>query len=468
MFRYKIAVTVALLTLLIAAAPASAELIVVAHGDKLDIDGSIAPAGTTSGKLWLFGNKDMLGPIDIRVDSGGYHTSISKADVYRLDLGSYTAYLQFPGNNDLYDVTIDGTMLRTIYKAVPDISIQGLSGGVARDKFTALMATAPIDDVLQKESVSVQEPSIILTNMYTNHAGDLYIVASTNLAPGDKITAMIDEETYKTPEYLDKFGYSTVVSKDRKINLMFNHTAAAELQPGKHFVYVHYLESGVMTIPFHRYTDFIAPTPTPVVNYYYSVTGELLGIDVNTTNPEGPKTPTPTPTPVQTYKTVLAAIHINNRTIEQHDEIYVGEKNLDVWGTLGWMSSDGYYWIQYCDGDGEKVRINNPYHFNVDNATFGGKYGAWCQYSDDIDENDPPVAFIIASPYGMNLTDILGPTPVPTKTPTPRPTPVKTTPPTTVPTTPPTPEPTPTIQVPLPWWIAVVAVAGVIVWKKQN
>ena len=63
MFRYKIAVTVALLTLLIAAAPASAELIVVAHGDKLDIDGSIAPAGTTSGKLWLFGNKDILDPI---------------------------------------------------------------------------------------------------------------------------------------------------------------------------------------------------------------------------------------------------------------------------------------------------------------------------------------------------------------------------------------------------------------------
>jgi hypothetical protein len=288
---------------------------------------------------------------------------------------------------------------------------------------------------------------------------------------------MIDEDTYQTPDYIAMMSDRTVVNgteDERMFSLTFSHTIAPQLNVGTHFIYIHYLGNGTTTIPFQRYTQFIQPTPTPAINYYFSINGELLGYGVNTTRPN--ETPTITPTPVQTYNTVLAENRTyNNRTIMQHGDVYVGEQNLNVFGTLGWMSPDETYKLQYCEWDtnGTIVTVKDPYHFFVDPALFRNYLGDWCQYDSSVYEYRPSVAFVVK--WTNNLTgnmtyDSLGrivnitPTPTPTVAPmkvsTPTPI-VKTTVPTPIPTT-------AAIIVPLPWWIALVAVAGVYLWRRYE
>ena len=106
---------------------------------------------------------------------------------------------------------------------------------------------------------------------------------------------------------------------------------------------------------------------------------------------------------------------------------------------------------------------------------FQNDYGAWCQYS-------PTEAGAIHQPVAFFVKTDLPPTPTPTATPienitvnvtptedvlnvTITPTPIANTP---VPT-PAMPVASDTIVVPLPWYLAVIAVAGVVgvvLWKK--
>ena len=94
------------------------------------------------------------------------------------------------------------------------------------------------------------------------------------------------------------------------------------------------------------------------------------------------------------------------------DTIYIGETNLNIYGTLGWPDfNDGNWYAQYCDAYapsdyGRVIKISNPKHFNVTSDTFKNDYGAWCQYSTyESGKDKQPVAFMV-KPNPGNLVNV--------------------------------------------------------------
>jgi hypothetical protein len=198
-----------------------------------------------------------------------------------------------------------------------------------------------------------------------------------------------------------------------------------------------------------------------------------MGQKVNTTAPAD--IPTPIQTINITYETKLAKIRLNNRTVDNRGDVYIGEKNLDVSGAIGWMQPDGSWQVQYCDYYGndynKTITIPNPHHFDITSDMFSNDYGAWCQYSTyEAGRERQPVAFwVLSSPPEFMQT----PTPALTENQTVNITPtedvlnVTITPEDTTYTPQPTePMASDTIVVPLPWWIAIVAV-GFVLWRKK-
>ena len=446
----------------------------VAKGDPLVFEGP--SAGGDQFRVWIFGYHDDIytGAIDA-TSQEWFNTNIPAEAVFPLDNGNYKMYVQFNGQNKMFDMDYKNGKYISIYRSVPDIDATGLSSYLKIDKFNQMRSTQPIDDNFAEYELVVEDPEIVLTNMYTKFNGDLYIEAHTNLISGNKIDAIIDEEVYGRTEYRKMMSNKSVVFSNGETGifwLQFPAEAAGQLTSGTHVINVHFLESGVMTIPFKRHIELITPTPTPEIKHYYDFTGDEMGYRVNTTRPA--PTPTPTITVTPTPVTILAPIHLDNRTILQRGEVYIGERNLNVWGTLGWQDPETYNYefkIRYCDGDDSIVTVKNPEHFDIDYDTFGNRLGAWCQYQSNLDEGaHAPIAFTVRSPpAAMNLTD---PYFVPTVEPTPLPNSsqsyvmvggenvsVEVTP-LPIPTT-------EAIVVPLSPWAAMLAVvAGVVLWRK--
>lgn len=404
-------VVVLLLSILIAPVIA-AQQIPVAHGDRLEYQLQDSPNMANEYRLWLFTPHGILVKLSQRASGSDYWISLSNIDIADLPNGKYQIYSQFKGNNGMYDVSYSNLEIQTIYKDVPDVSLLAVSPDAYQMKFEGIIGNPIIDDVFIQNEIVIEDPDNKVVNMYTRSNGNLHIDVFTNLAIGDSIAAIIDEETYKGTEYEPMMSCRTFVTGQldatHKFSLEFNASVASQLPSGKsHFITIHYLEDGITTIPFTRYTEMVAPTPTPETRYYFAFNGEEMGYSVNTTRPYEPVTPAPTPTPGPV--SVLAQVHLDDRTIMQRGNVYVGEKNLDVWGALGWqdVNTENYdFRVSYCDGDDSVVTITNPHHFYVDPDIFKDKLGAWCQYSSAISEDHPVVAFFVKNPEYANLTTV--------------------------------------------------------------
>lgn len=493
-----------LLVIMLAIPIATGEgVFVVAHGDPINYLGSDAPSGnaTVQYRVWIFGTTEWIySDSQQGTNSTSYGVYVPVETVDTLDLGTYIIYVQFPGQNGQFDISFEDQTLKTIYKAIPDVDMAGYISPAIRDKFDQYLETDPVDDIVVKQELSVEDPSIRVKNMYTTEAGDLHMDLITNLMAGNKISAMIDEDVYNVPEYRKMMSDSSTVMGDsnRSFSLDFTSKASEQLPSGMHFITIHFLEDGRTTIPIERYSRYVPPTPTPVMEYYYDFSGEMLGYDINTTRPATmKKTPAPTQTPIN-YRTVLNVkrVDINNRSVEQRGYIYLGEENLDIYGTLGWMSTyrgDYGFTVQYCeygdvvdDASKDILQIKDPHHFYVDPDIFRGKLGAWCQHQTDVIEEHPPIAFFVvpaSSVYNTTTGDMENGLADYTDNKTPaRPrnaTKALTVPnvedtiyvtPTEIPTPPPTPVPIPTtesIVLPIPAWITVAALLiGVVILRR--
>lgn len=401
----------ALAVLALVVAPALAgSTIVLAHGDNLDFYEYTTPTNQTEQyRVWIFAGRDQFYGIDFTSNVNQCHIVIPDSMLNSLPEGSYPLYIQFQGPNRQFDVTYGKNRLQTIYKAIPDATTLAVEPRMVQQAFDLMLATSPVDDPVYKYTLEVQHPAIKVRNMYNMADGSLHIDLTTNLASGDPIWAIIDEETYQVPYYKEMMSYRTTVGgiENRTFSLEFPRKVADQLTAGTHIISVHFQADGVTTIPFHRYERYVEPTPVPVVEKYYSFSGEMLGYDINTT-PPAPSNVTIVPTYSPVYETKLIETRLNNRTIGQRDVVYVGEKNLDVFGALGWQSSNtsGYYFqIQWCDGDGEVVTIKNPEHYDIDEETYRSRHGGWCQYNPNLNEKNPPVAFFVRRNPGLNWTD---------------------------------------------------------------
>jgi len=496
-----------LLVTILAVSVVHADTFVVARGDPISYYGFDAPSPnvTEPFQLWIFGTVDGLYGVPSVTNLDQYSVAMPAGQVEALGNGMYTIYAQFPGPNHQFDISYDNGTLKTIYKAIQDTDMSGSLAPDIKRQFDAYLNTPPVDDIIINRTLSIEDPMIRVKNMYTTESGDLHMDLITNLKAGDKITSMIDEDQYNTPAYRSVMSSSATVVGDsnRSFSLDFTSKASEQLPSGMHFITIRFLESGSTVIPVERYSRYVPPTPTPVIQYYYDFSGNLIGYDINTTRPATAPTIviSPTVTPINWYQTVLNAkrVSANNRTVDQRGTVYVGEKNLDIYGTLGWMSNyNGNYGftVQYCEwGDtsnttADVIQINNPYHFDVDPDIFRNKLGAWCQHQSDFIEEHPPVAFIVlpsSAIYNMTtgemdngLIDVTNGTPVKGKNPATVTNKTNTTPtedvlnvvitPTDIPTPPPTPEPIPTtdaIVLPLPAWLAVAALAiGVVLFRR--
>ena len=501
----------------VAVFPAGAETIILAHGDPLIYHGTNMPAYVTydtryveaellknetlqkiqervgTGRIWLFGRSDNIYGREFTGYPTNYSFTINSSDIWHMEPGRYNFVLQFPGPNDQFDIYyynnnsrgIEYQELRTIYSGIKAESVRGLQPAFVYDKMMDLSYKDEIDDVFIGMTLDLQEPTIRLKTAYTKENGDLYIAGETNLAKNDTLVGIIDEEKYTTPEYRKMFSYTTYVKGDsltenRTFEMVFRKDLAPQLEAGKtHIIYVHFLEDGVSTIPFRKYHELVYPTVTPEIRSYYSITGELIGYEINTTRPAATPTPVISVEPTKEYDTRIATVRDGNRDVSQHSEVYIGEKNLNIEPALGWYDDYGFYWIRYCDDPKDAaIKVVNPNHFTVDEETFSQKEGDWCQYLPGLEERVPPVAFTVKRNrfVTINTSFRIGSTvydnPV-NATPTEIQT-VETTYPIVEPTIEITMVPIQTseypdgaVVVPVPWYLGVVAIALVVLWKRR-
>ena len=493
-------------------APASAAQIGVAYGDALNFSDSNAPyyivipsssvvgdlsnLNTTAGsaandasancQAWLFGNQAYLNPIPFTSHLSYYTIEIPADTIQTLPSGDYNMYLQFPGKTGVMSLqyNLATKQIGSPFTNFEPVSLVGLTPRLAEDAFVMTQdSTKNYGDTFYKIPVTIGKPSLSIQSNYILPNGDLYIGGVTNLAKGDRISGTIDPDVYVSPEYHTMMTTITVAvgneSGSRQWSMVFPQYLSEQLTNGHHEINIDLGQDVSYTVPFSRWQDPVTPTPTPEIRNVYAVNGEWMGQIVNTTAPA--PTPTPEPTINVTYETVLAKVRLNNRTVDNRGDVYIGERNLDVSGAVGWMQPSGAWIIQYCDYYGyndwnKTITISDPKHFDITKDLFQNDYGAWCQYSPaEAGAVHQPVAFFVKTdlPYvtptvtpnqtiainnTVNITpteDVLNVTVTPTEIPnyTLAPTPVM-------------PMASDTIVVPLPWWIAIVAVAGVVLWRK--
>jgi hypothetical protein len=436
---------------------------------------------TAKCQAWMFGERGFIDPVPFTSHIAYYTVEIPSSTIEKLPEGDYDMYLQFPGKTGVMSMQYDPSTkeLGSPFRNYAPVSLYGLTPRVAEDVFVRTQAnTSTYGDTFYKISVVIGKPSVNVVNNYVTSNGDLYIGGTTNLAKGDRISGTIDPDMYVSPVYHEMMTDINIVTGDyqdsRDWYLVFPQNLSGQLSNGHHEVIVDLGQGVKYSVPFNRWQDPVIPTPTPEIRNIYAVNGEWMGQKVNTTAPTA--TPTPEPTINKTYETVLAKFRLNNRTLDNRGDVYIGEKNLDVRGAIGWPQPNGDWVIQYCDYWGPDynmtVTIKDPKHFDISRDVFKNDYGAWCQYSTfEAGKARQPVAFWVRSDLPYVTPNA---TPVPPANQTVNVTQTEDVLNVTITPTAITSQPTAdmatasdTIVVPLPWWMAVVAVTGVIVWRRK-
>jgi hypothetical protein len=260
----------------------------------------------------------------------------------------------------------------------------------------------------------------------------------------------------------------------------FSRENVGELQYGRqHGITIHLPTGQITTTSFNVIMRVIPPTPTPVIEYAYSVTGVLLYTNVNTTSrynySEAHATvPTTAATPRPSVTEPIPA-KLGDRTIAQGMTVYIGEKNLDIWAAVGWRNETGGnkawqiahwdYGQDFYELPARIISIENVWNFDVSEEMFAGHEGEWYMWEGWY-EPKTPVAFVVKrlpQEYNITVVPVQSEVTVLTTTATTVATAV-----TTTVTRPVTTHPTEMqVNVPLPGWVAVAAVLMIVMIRKR-
>lgn len=454
---------------------------IAAHGDAWVYAGSDAPGDAATGWLWLFGLNDGIYGRPFDVSSGVYSVRIPADEVWSLETGVYHFYLQFAGQNQIREIEYNRLgELGSPWRNVENVSVKCFDPKTTRQYLDTFRSANPtLDDVwLTGNRVRIEEPGIRINNQYETSKGNLYLDGITNLAAGDVLRGIIDEEevhgTYKERLFtVDATVQGEDPTQYRSWQMEFTRDNIGELRQGQHNIGIHLPTGQVATTSFNVIMRVIPPTPTPIIEYAYSVTGVLLYQEINTTsrynyteahavNATVATTPRPSVTEAIPDK-------LGNRTIAQGMAVYIGEDNLDIWPALGWANtSSGDYFIAHWNNTADYyalpsdvLLVEDPTDFDVDNR-FAGMEGEWYQWVGWY-EPKTPVAFVVKRlPQVYNVT--IEPTAPPiteaattgSATPTPPPETTR-------------PVPTKTemqVNIPLPWWVAVAALLILVMRRR--
>ncbi len=419
--------------------PSSAAQLSVAYGDSLHYTANDAPyfitilgsqlgygsnatdliesqsPGSRIGQMWVFGSSDYLLAIPFAVDGSTYTISIDKNTIANLPEGNYDMYLQFPGKSGALSFSYNEASKKftSPLVAMNSIDAAGLTPGLIKETFLSLKNDPATTDLFTYDSLTIENPKITITHNYNyDSTRDMGLSGTTNMAAGDTITAIIDPDKYAAiPEYAEIMSASCIVtgneSSFRDWSLKFHGYAASNLTHSTQHTIAIYLNNDIVyTVPFSLGSNIVQPTPPPEQDYYF-----MINHTYNNTPPAtsvnitrlGENT---------TYQTTLSTLRLGCRTIMNRDTIYIGETNLNIYGTLGWPDfNDGNWYAQYCDAYapsdyGRVIKILNPKHFNVTQDIFKNDYGAWCQYSTyESGKDKQPIAFIV-KPNPVDLTTV--------------------------------------------------------------
>ncbi len=156
---------------------------VVAKGDAMEW-----PIGGEY-RMWIFGRAG-----HVYGKTGNY---VSAEEIETLENGDYNLWLQYPGNNTIYDATYENdTLVPGLYGRKP-VDLYGLQPLVVQDRLWDMLADT--DDVIEKYKIEVGIPSITMERadeMTLRNGTVLDVRGYTNVANGTPIMVSLDETTY--------------------------------------------------------------------------------------------------------------------------------------------------------------------------------------------------------------------------------------------------------------------------------
>jgi hypothetical protein len=232
-----------------------------------------------------------------------------------LAAGGYSMLIQYPDANGVFEVYNAGSStIESVWKGVDGFWYGPLGAEPLEDRLWVMfMDTAHFHGNITEKQVIVQEQRTDVTSVDQIRNNSIGVSGFTNLARGENVTAIFDENRSVTS--LDRrkaTGYGTAVGEVQGAYRLWQATINVDLQKqaaGNHFISVYTPDGSKTVVPFYLSAAFEPfETPTPSVRY----------ID------NSPFIPTPTPviiernipvTVIQTvtvpvtpaYETVLAA-----------------------------------------------------------------------------------------------------------------------------------------------------------------
>jgi len=307
--------------------------ILIARGDDVEYQYAVPNiTAAQSGYIWLFGESkggigsQILGePLKYRGNDSVYSYYFDQKLSESLTEGLYTGYLQFTGKNGFQDVfyrsdhNVDGdhvSVLDTPYDddTIPDVPLDGFIPIRIQQEFEQLEKPSQYsDDVLIPISMSVEQPSIFLTEYYELN-DTLIISGKTTMSAGTTIVFKLDPDHYALKYDIMAHTWSTgaegLIDTRRAFNISLpinwddlaisNHTILATIDKNRIHTETHK--------DFKVSDVFIFPTPTPARE---KVVLEDYGWHRVTPNatPTITTTPKPAPTPSVTVNVTVSPVN---------------------------------------------------------------------------------------------------------------------------------------------------------------
>jgi hypothetical protein len=280
--------------LLIPAVMAADKPLVLAKGDSLDIPFDDAPW-----TIWLFsrfGPDHLYDISNTRILNGTYYFHISGDLSESLDPGEYTMIKQYPGYNDIKEISYAqrynaslqlNEYLTSPFKGVEDIDINGWQPSMVRDKLIEL--SRDTDDRLDISTLIIEEPLTVVNNIAPDY-DRIYLSGISNLQIDTELKILWDSERLVSERDYFFNTFYTKVREDingRKYWETKINVSVQDLPVGKHWVEV--IANGKTTTVAYTVGEFFKnQTPPPMQTIKYLNNGVIV-----TPTPEIIKVPVP-------------------------------------------------------------------------------------------------------------------------------------------------------------------------------
>ena len=189
-------------------------------------------------RIWLFGPEQGIYGVD--TDNGTF--TLDEVDLFP---GTYNLVLQYPDSNGGYEVFRDGYSLNSTWKDVPAVDILGLIPSLVQERFMVLVNdTAHFHGRIEQKKAIIEDQRIDVVGLDETDQGSVIISGQTNLAKGDSISVVFDDDR-------------VFLESDRRRNTFY--TNATGNDPGAYRIWQTTLKVNLQTLPSGNH--FIAAYP---------------------------------------------------------------------------------------------------------------------------------------------------------------------------------------------------------------